>query len=361
MDKNSSKLISCVRFPLALGVVFIHSSQALNWKLSQPFEVVISKYVYALFSTIIPSVCVPFFFLMSGYLFYQNIEKYESKFHFFRDKYKKRFLSLFVPFVLWNLIPVLILLIKGEGISFDSVPSFFWDYSNKLVRSNVFGWEYIFSTPINGPLWFIRDLIVSVVVSPLILFFIKRTKIWGIFILGVIYVFSLWPNTIFLMQGISLFYFSLGCYFSLHNKSLYSNGTKPLYLAIYVILSLLLPIIQNYIVLEVFLITIHLYSIYSIFVLLMIVSAIIRKNYTFPAFFSWGGIGFFIFSAHTIYVNVLFGNYLLPFIIPGDNIIVWIFRYFLLPISICVFLVFVYYALKETFPKILGVFVGGRL
>ena len=172
MNQKTSELLNSIRFPLAVGVVFIHNSAALGWKLSQPFEYSLSKYFFTLFSTIIPSVCVPLFFFISGYLFYINIDK-SDKCQFFIHKIKKRIGSLFLPYVLWNLIPALILIFKGEQIKINELSSIFWDFSNHYIRLNIFGWHIPFATPINGPLWFVRDLMFAVVASPFIYFFIK--------------------------------------------------------------------------------------------------------------------------------------------------------------------------------------------
>jgi fucose 4-O-acetylase-like acetyltransferase len=362
MNQKTSELLNSIRFPLAVGVVFIHNSAALGWKLSQPFEYSLSKYFFTLFSTIIPSVCVPLFFFISGYLFYINIDK-SDKCQFFIHKIKKRIGSLLLPYVLWNLIPALILIFKGEQIKINELSSIFWDFSNHYTRLNIFGWHIPFATPINGPLWFVRDLMFAVVASPFIYFFIKRLKIFGVLLLGFVYVFSIWPNTLVFMQVISLFFFSLGCYCSLSGINLFVDRDCLIWLIIpYVVLSTSLSFFSTSMPQHYFQVLLRLYNIFSIIIVLIVISRIIKKQlFQFPPCFFWGGIGFFIYASHTIYVNQIIGCFILPLMIPGDNLLVWTIRYFSSPIMTVLILLLVYYIFKRISPKLLSVLVGGRV
>jgi surface polysaccharide O-acyltransferase-like enzyme len=68
IEKKISNTISNLNFPLMIGVVVSHcfisdSGNAIMGGVSR------------LFSTILPISCVPIFFLISGYLFFCNVEK----------------------------------------------------------------------------------------------------------------------------------------------------------------------------------------------------------------------------------------------------------------------------------------------
>ncbi len=362
MNQKTSELLNFIRFPMAVGVVFIHNSSALGWKLSQPFEYSISKYIYSFFSNVIPSVCVPLFFFISGYLFYVNIDQ-SNKQHFFIHKIKRRFRSLFLPFVLWNLIPAILLFIKGEHIGLHEFGSIFWDYSNNSTHINLLGFQVPSATPINGPLWFVRDLILAVLASPFIYFFVKRLRIFGVVFLGVLYVFTIWPNTLVFMEAKSLFFFSLGCFCSLKGIDLFVVKDGLIwYIVPYLVLSICLSIFSYSLTPQIFKVLLRGYTIISIVIILIVSSKIIDSPFVkIPPCFYWGGIGFFIYASHTIYVNNVIGYYLLPQILPGENLAVWTIRYLLSPIMTVLFLMLIYYILKRICPKLLSILVGGRI
>jgi surface polysaccharide O-acyltransferase-like enzyme len=104
MNINTSQVISALRFPLIVGVVFIHScimpSDYPEDKL--PFLTVIES----LFSRILPRFCVPMFFLIAGYLFF--IKCIKEPYSFFAQQYKKRFKSLVIPYLFWNAVVIII-------------------------------------------------------------------------------------------------------------------------------------------------------------------------------------------------------------------------------------------------------------
>ena len=89
-DSLLSKTISFLRFPLIVGVVFIHSNilvvnaQGTVMRFDKwPFV----AFVMNLFSSVFADVCVPLFFFISGFLFF-----YYSDFskEIYRSKEKKR-------------------------------------------------------------------------------------------------------------------------------------------------------------------------------------------------------------------------------------------------------------------------------
>lgn len=83
--------------------------------------------------------------------------------------------SLLVPYILWNGIFVLwyavLQNIPGIGTLVNS------DMLTKVFQTSAFAGLYeLFWAPANFPLWFLRDLIIMVAVSPLLYYFIKYLK-----------------------------------------------------------------------------------------------------------------------------------------------------------------------------------------
>lgn len=100
------KVFDWLRFPLIVGVVFIHSFgkpfdyEALDiYNLSgidcyNLFRVSVSK--------VLTHVCVPTFYFISGYLFFKGLESWNSA--RYKEKLKRRVKTLLIPFLIWNTI-----------------------------------------------------------------------------------------------------------------------------------------------------------------------------------------------------------------------------------------------------------------
>ena len=145
MDELSSKVISFLRFPLAVGIVFLHTAIP-----SIPSDAVwgdgyqVYTWISSFGSKILCTVCVPAFFFISGYLFFIKVENYSMI--DYKKKLQSRFKTLFIPYILWNSFLVIILLAKQlHGHSFAGVMdvnwlSCYWDYTKASDLHNLWGW-----------------------------------------------------------------------------------------------------------------------------------------------------------------------------------------------------------------------------
>lgn len=93
-------------------------------------------------------------------------------------------------------------------------------------------------------MWFIRDLMVVVLITPIIYYIIRKFKVWAILILCLCYVTGIWPY----IHGFSItavFFFSLGAYFSINKLNMvneirrYSLYSYSLFLPLIIIMVLL--------------------------------------------------------------------------------------------------------------------------
>ena len=79
---------------------------------------------------------------------------------------------------------------------------------------NILGYCLHNSAPIDGPLWFIRDLIIVCLFSPLIYIFIKKLGWFGISMVGLMMILNIWiPIEGF--SSICFFFFMFGACFSI--------------------------------------------------------------------------------------------------------------------------------------------------
>lgn len=61
--------------------------------------------------------CVPFFFVISGFLFFINVEKLTFKVVI--GKWKSRITSLVIPYILWNTLYGIVRIFKAKYLGFD--------------------------------------------------------------------------------------------------------------------------------------------------------------------------------------------------------------------------------------------------
>ncbi|WP_343563103.1 acyltransferase [Sphingobacterium sp.] len=246
-----SKTIDFLRFPLIVGVVFIHTdfSDIVMGGVKQISFVnyPIFSFIFSLFSKVIFELCVPLFFFISGFLFFYKTAGFSWEIYL--QKLKKRVRSLLVPYIFWNLAVIVFLLLAQTFFSGTLVSG-----RNKLITDySLTDWLWSLwdtshvnphlrkTLPVNSPFWFIRDLMVVVLSSPLIYVLIKKLKAYAVILLGLLWIF----NPFFYLPGLStvaFFFFTAGAYFSINNKN-FVGAMRPL-LSIALIVYVLLVVAQ---------------------------------------------------------------------------------------------------------------------
>lgn len=375
--KKTSRAIELLRFPLAVMVVFIHSyGQPKGFNLTElqtlPITATdICDYIRICLSLVLPNVAVPAFFLISGYLFFLNIDKLD--YGVYKAKIKKRINTLFVPYVLWNIIAVLTtLLIKSiEAIKHQkNLMSIFLDFFDKngylhilwdshLMNDSYPNWlmQNIRATaPYNVPLWFIRDLMVVMLISPVLYWLLKKTRGWILVLLTIFFVSDIWIH----LHGLSIMcilFFSVGSFLSIHHKDLIEWVTK--YRIISYIMSPILIVSLVYLgarnttygnwLNPVYIIigTIALFNLAA-----DAVGKGLKINKTLVA------STFFIFVAH----NFVIRNYcqMLCYKILPNNTVGYILGYFS-SVTLCIIVcVFIYIGMRKFIPNTLSLLMGKR-
>lgn len=169
-----SSTITFLKFPLAVLVVILHADLITkpiervglsNLEFTEPLYTNISWFL----SRYIAYAAVPSFFIISGFLLLYNVKDYDKTVYL--SKLSKRVKSLLVPYTIWCLIYLLIYWVIGqENILFLEAPNLFnGELSPIQLLVN------IFIKPLDGPLWFIRNLFIMVVLSPVFYAVIRRT------------------------------------------------------------------------------------------------------------------------------------------------------------------------------------------
>lgn len=231
-----SRVIEMLRLPLTALIVLLH--------VQIPGLTSGAGWAYLLKTILSDGICriaTPMFFIISGYLFFSNLEEWNTD--VWLGKIKRRVHTLFIPYLFWNLLGIAYICISPYvGAAVENPGSFisvlqergwlrlFWD-SNRVMEQwippevNILGYAMHSGKPANTPLWFIRDLFIMNLLAPIIFQFVKKTKLYGISILGVLFILNIWLP----IEGLSIigvFFYSIGAYLSISSKGLMDSFWK---------------------------------------------------------------------------------------------------------------------------------------
>ena len=194
---QSTDYIGQLRFPLAALVVLIHCniSKFLNPGMSQ---YLLKTSIVDMCSIGFTSFAVPLFFAISGYLFFYQIGDFTME--VYKHKLKRRVRTLLVPYIVWNLLALIIFTAKdlatGSDLTYPLSLNAWWGIRD--IGGSGMNWlgynVHECTAPLQVPLWFVRDLIVLTLLSPLLHFFLKKYSKTLLLILALLYFAHIWPN-----------------------------------------------------------------------------------------------------------------------------------------------------------------------
>ncbi len=288
------------------------------------------------------SVCVPFFFFLSGYLLFRNFDFSKKG---ILKKYKSRFFSLFIPYMIWNtLYFIFYTVLTHIGplkrlINFEPVELSLKNYLSML-------WNNTYS-----PLWFMLYLMIMIVPFPLyyILFRITRQKYtWILGPVSFIAVFLLttewFPYRIPYIQPT----FILGTFLAINFKEMFEKEHKAITISAIVI----------------FICVIILLCMYKSTGTVWNIVVIISVWYMFDAFSftakepkKWMYYSFFIYCAHDFILEALEKLWL---IFVGKKVWAATIDFLFAPVITVSILILVANFIKKTMPGVWKVINGNR-
>ena len=220
--KVYSDALNLLRFPLAVVVVSVHIFAAPfpmreelmenSWLFRE-----VNDFVFSF----LRSQSVPIYFFISGYVFFLGITLDRAT---FKRKLKNRFQSLFIPFVIWNLLMLGMHMAQDWlspsehtplNLSVSGFLNIFWNSDYCIYPLNEHpGASSIY--PVNGPLWFLRDLMIIVLLTPAINWLTRRLGLVYLSITGILYLVMSYLSIKHVGQlSTALFFFSWGAYMSI--------------------------------------------------------------------------------------------------------------------------------------------------
>lgn len=226
----TSLRLAALRFPLIILVIYIHArSRTIAFgDRAVSVESGLLDGVKAALSDGVARTAVPLFFLLSGYLLFHGQERWSWP--GFGRKLRRRVDTLLVPYLFWNF--TLFILIAVAQLTPLRV---FFNSSAMLLA---LGWEQqaiwalgLQRYPIAYQFWFIRDLMVLVLLAPACFALARRmlVAVPVIAALGLCWLFDWWPVVI--PAGEAVLFFFIGIVAGLHGKDLF-RGPPPVPLAL---------------------------------------------------------------------------------------------------------------------------------
>jgi succinoglycan biosynthesis protein ExoH len=207
-----SRAIGLSRIVLIIGLVFLHYGSFPNSSASpfqgldiheHPFATWANSAILFFFFSVVPLLS-----LISGWLFFSFSPK--SAGTALRQRIHRRFKSLYLPLVIWNMAYLAALyavfLVKPEASIFTQV--------NRLnMNFSAAGWkEYanaIFAVtdlPIAFQFWFVRDLFITALMSPVFWLMLRHRPWLGAAALGLIWLGG-WNMGIFIRSDVPFFFY----------------------------------------------------------------------------------------------------------------------------------------------------------
>ncbi len=251
-----SQALDLLRFPLAVVILTVHvfgtgvlAVHGVEYSLE---NIPVMSGVMGFINAFLKDQSVPIYFFISGYVFFIGDE-------FTKDVYvrklKNRIKTLLIPYIIWNTAAILMQaalflpyfrsLLPGLAMvetdwSFTGVLQCYWNLTKGLFAAWYPDAGSLF--PQNAPLWFIRDLMIVVLCTPLIYRFLKWARNYAVWLFGVSwFVLNYWQLGHVLQLSTAFFFFSWGAYLSIAKKDMleYFERFFKVSLVAYPLLSLL--------------------------------------------------------------------------------------------------------------------------
>ncbi|PNV60599.1 hypothetical protein C0033_17700 [Clostridium sp. chh4-2] len=338
MNRFVSYKISWMTFICNI-IILLHHANLRNY-INQTSEH--NLLVFMDFFSALSRIAMVWFFFISAYLFFRTAD-YKN----IPIKWKSRAKSLLIPYIIWNTIAVLFMAINGSEVLYGGI----WGG----IRNN-----YLFLGgygSANGPLWYIFRLLEYVILAPLFLFIIKRKILFYIVeillyayiaIMHIGYFDFLFFVPIYLLGGYISKHYSKN--FEIKIETEHNNAISIICLLSCVLLSLWAKSISDINLIEMPVLEIVLRNLIIIPILGLLLYS--GKPKALPNFIKNGGM--LLYCMHDLFYRFF------RIIFFRLNLDMWISWFLMVFLTIgCIYMIWIF--LNKNCPRLLAVFVGGRL
>ena len=179
INKVLSDKIRGISFLCTMLVIILHAYDDNLWNTSRGSV----YYIVTIISHGICGIAVPYFFIISGWLFTRQYDSGIS----YGNLMKKRLKTLGIPYIYWCLIYTFTYVIvtiygnkmAGRPLTMGTplvLPLYSWKNPFRIFGLNLFNY------PANAPLWYVRNLLLLILISPILMKIIKHKTTGIIFI-----------------------------------------------------------------------------------------------------------------------------------------------------------------------------------
>jgi fucose 4-O-acetylase-like acetyltransferase len=334
--RNKFTLIS---FMCSIFVIYIHTYNLETYGITENMDG-LPKIVYCIetYWPYVVTIAVPMFFFISGILFFRTFEV--SKLF---DKWKKRFFTIFLPYIIWCTLYYLYYVICTNTPAIRTIMN-----GSEVVKLSFGEWVRWLWVNEYFTLWFLQNLIIYIAVTPLIWLLLKNhlSKLpTGLAALAVILIgmkhlrFSI-PYT----YGIE--FYLAGSYIGLNCREWlkYKNKFITLISCIYIIFNLVTVFkYWNFIAKILFFIAIW----YAC-------DLFTSENTKYPW---WMSITFFTYVAHDVFLEAFEKIVWKVF---GNHAIFALLDYIFMPLAVEALLIGIAYIMRRKLPVIWKIITGDR-
>lgn len=235
-EKLQSEVIDFLRFPIIIGVLLAHNfgstvhiaSGQLGNDAWPPLLTLCNDF----FSLTVGRLPPPLFFFISGFLFFLHCEKFTAE--TWLKKLKSRARTLLVPYLFWNILTVAVMYIAWHiptfSLFFSESHDITWQYPLRALWA-LPNEQEIPRYPIAYQFWFIRDLMVMIVLSPILYYLVKKFRFYGVALLGLLWFYEWWQAWLPWLAGHgmssdALFFFTVGAWFALNKRNIVEDAER---------------------------------------------------------------------------------------------------------------------------------------
>lgn len=255
-DLLRTQALDLLRFPLAIVILSIHIILSIENDISYleqsvGGDFVISNSLLRFVRAFFVNQSVPIYFFISGFVFFLGLKTWNKEKYI--NKLKNRKNSLLIPYIIWNSLSLAISLIaillipsamtaQGGEFTLKSLLSIYWQYDGILTGA------IPTNKPINYPLWFVRDLMIIVLLAPMLYYALKKFGKSLILLFAILWVTLRIIHIEIIPSADGLLFFSFGAYMSIKGKDMIAQFGKYKWLTAvsFIMLGIIHFILQGY-------------------------------------------------------------------------------------------------------------------
>lgn len=369
-----SQSLDLLRFPLALFVVAVHVFRPFPWLDDNAEVFPVVDWLFRFVNAFIVDQSVPVYFFIAGYVFFLGMDMSIKS---YAGKLRRRCHSLLIPYLMWNTLAILYLMkvmlpgmqavsefadTQQFHLSLSNFIECYWDSSQGIIPHVNLNDNGIY--PIDTPLWFVRDLMIMVLITPAIYALYKFLTPHAITKVILVFFTLVWAVRIPGLGHLSLLleafvFFSWGGFLSYHKRDMivefrrYSTTSFILYPLLALSILFLTPIWpQAMVYVKSINVIVGLFFFYNIAAWL-----VTKRHCRASSFLS--SASFFIYCGHFIILDPVARR---VFSITGTGGDMAVVSACMLTYIIIIGLLLGVYAMMHRYtPRLLRLFTGGRM